>query len=74
MVLHLVLFCVKTQPRPKFGFAPKDVAGLQAFLQVDGEPVTARPRSCEAPDPDDPPSFEAAVQAAAILVNRNTAH
>ncbi|QLQ06156.1 MAG: PIN domain-containing protein [Anaerolineae bacterium] len=33
--------------RPKFSFAPEDVAVVLAYLEADGEPVTARPLPCE---------------------------
>jgi putative PIN family toxin of toxin-antitoxin system len=60
--------------RPKFGFAPEDVADLLAFLETDGEPVTARPLPCELPDADDLPFLEVAAHAEATLVTGNTAH
>jgi putative PIN family toxin of toxin-antitoxin system len=60
--------------RPKFGFAPEDVADLLAFLEADGEPVTARLLSSELPDADDLPFLEVAAQAKATLVTGNTAH
>jgi putative PIN family toxin of toxin-antitoxin system len=60
--------------RPKFGFAPEDVADLLAFLEADGEPVTARPLPSELPDADDLPFLEVAAQEKATLVTGNTAH
>ena len=60
--------------RPKFGFSPEDVADVLAFLEGDGEPVTALPLSCELPDAGDLPSLEVAAHAKAILVTGNTAH
>jgi uncharacterized protein len=60
--------------RPKFGLAPGDVADLLAFLEADGEPVTARPLPCELPDLDDLPFHEVTAHAEAILVTGNMAH
>jgi putative PIN family toxin of toxin-antitoxin system len=60
--------------RSKFGFAPEDVADLLAFLEADGEPVTARPLPPELPDADDLPFLEVAAQAEATLITGNTAH
>jgi putative PIN family toxin of toxin-antitoxin system len=60
--------------RPKFGFAPDDVATVLAFLETDGERVTAAPLPCELPDPDDLPFLEIAVQAGAALITGNTTH
>jgi putative PIN family toxin of toxin-antitoxin system len=60
--------------RPKFGFSPEDVADVLAFLEGDGEPVTALPLSCELPDADDLPFLEVAAHAEATLVTGNTAH
>ena len=60
--------------RSKFGFAPEDVADLLAFLETDGEPVTARPLPCELPDADDLPFLEVAAQVEATLITGNTAH
>jgi putative PIN family toxin of toxin-antitoxin system len=60
--------------RPKFGFAPGDVADLLAFLEADGEPVTARALPCKLPDADDLPFLEVAAHAEATLVTGNTAH
>jgi putative PIN family toxin of toxin-antitoxin system len=60
--------------RPKFGFSPEDVADVLAFLEADGEPVTALPLSCELPDADDLPFLEVAAHAEATLVTGNTAH
>ena len=60
--------------RPKFSFTPQDVATVLAFLEADGEQVTARPLPCELPDPDDLPFLEVATQAEAVLITGNTAH
>jgi putative PIN family toxin of toxin-antitoxin system len=60
--------------RPKFRSTSEDVVDLLAFLEADGEPVTARPQRVELPDPDDLPFLEAAAQAEAILVTGNVAH
>lgn len=60
--------------RPKFSFAPEEVAVVLAYLDADGEPVTARPLPCELPDPDDLPFLEVAAQAEAVLITGNTAH
>ncbi len=60
--------------RPKFGFAPGDVATVLAYLEADGERVTARPLQRALPDPDDLPFLEVAVQAEAVLITGNTAH
>lgn len=60
--------------RPKFGFAPEEVATLLAYLETDGEWVTARPLSCELPDADDLPFLEVATQAKAVLITGNTVH
>ena len=60
--------------RPKFSFAPQDVATVLAYLEADGERVTARPLPCELPDPDDLPFLEVATQAEAVLIIGNTAH
>ncbi len=60
--------------RPKFSFAPEDVATVLAYLEADGERVTARPLSCELPDPDDLPFLEVATQVKAVLITGNTAH
>ena len=60
--------------RPKFSFAPEDVAVVLAYLEADGEPVTARPLPCELSNPDDLPFLEAATQAEAVLITGNTAH
>jgi uncharacterized protein len=59
---------------PKFGFAPDDVADLLAFLEADGEPVTARPLGCELPDAGHLPFLEVATQAETTLVTGNVAH
>ena len=60
--------------RPKFSFAPEDVATVLAYLEADGERVTARPLACELLDPDDLPFLEVAMQAEAVLITGNTAH
>jgi uncharacterized protein len=60
--------------RPKFGFAPEDVAMVLAYLEADGERVTAPPLSYALPDADDLPFLEVAVQAEAVLVTGNAAH
>lgn len=60
--------------RPKFSFAPEEVAVVLAYLEADGERVTARPLACDLPDPDDLPFLEVAVQAEAVLITGNTAH
>ena len=60
--------------RPKFSFAPEDVAMVLMYLETDGERVTARPLSCELPDPDDLSFLEVATQAEAVLITGNTAH
>ena len=64
----------KALARPKFSFAPGDVAAPLAFLQADGEPVTARPLACELPDADDLAFLEVAAQVEATLVTGNAAH
>lgn len=60
--------------RPKFGFAPEEVAVVLAYLEADGEPVTARPLAWALPDPDDLPFLEVAAQAEAVLITGNAAH
>jgi putative PIN family toxin of toxin-antitoxin system len=60
--------------RPKFSFATEDVATVLAYLEADGERVTARPLPCALPDPDDLPFLEVATQAEAVLITGNTAH
>ena len=60
--------------RPKFGFAPEDVATVLAYLEANGERVTARPLPDALPDADDLPFLEVAAQAEAVLVTGNTAH
>src|SRR5512136_1081637 len=59
--------------RPKFSFAPGDVATVLAYLEADGERVTARPLPHELPDPDDLPLLEGAAEAGAVLITGNTA-
>ena len=60
--------------RPKFSFAPAEVAVVLAYLEADGERVTARPLACDLPDPDDLPFLEVAAQVGAVLITGNTAH
>jgi putative PIN family toxin of toxin-antitoxin system len=60
--------------RPKFGFAPEDVAAVLAYLEADGERVTARPLPHPLPDVDDLPFLEVATQAGAVLITGNAAH
>lgn len=60
--------------RPKFSFAPEEVAAVLAYLESDGEQVTAPPLACELPDSDDLPFLEVAAQAGAVLITGNTAH
>lgn len=60
--------------RPKFSFAPEDVATVLAYLETDGERVTARPLPCALPDADDLPFLEVAAQVKAALVTGNTTH
>jgi putative PIN family toxin of toxin-antitoxin system len=60
--------------RAKFSFAPEDVATVLAYLEADGERVTARPLPCELPDPDDLSFLEVAAQAEAMLITGNAAH
>lgn len=60
--------------RPKFSFAPEDAALVLAYLETDGERVTAQPLACELPDADDLPFLEVAAQAEAVLITGNTAH
>ena len=60
--------------RPKFSFAPEVVATVLAYLEADGERVTARPLPHELPDSDDLPFPEVAAEAGAVLITGNTAH
>lgn len=60
--------------RPKFSFAPEEVAAVLAYLESDGEQVAAPPLACELPDSDDLPFLEVAAQAEAALITGNTAH
>ena len=60
--------------RPKFSFAPEDVAALLAYLEADGEHVTARSLPHALPDADDLPFLEVATQAGAVLITGNAAH
>jgi len=61
--------------RPRFGFAPDDVAIVLAELERRGEPVLARPLRITLPDPDDLPFLEvAAAGRAEALVTGNARH
>jgi len=60
--------------RPKFSFAPEDVAALLAYLEADGEHVTARSLPHALPDTDDLPFLEVATQTGATLITGNIAH
>jgi putative PIN family toxin of toxin-antitoxin system len=60
--------------RPKFSFAPDDMAALLAYLEADGEHVTARSLPHALPDADDLPFLEVATQAGAVLITGNVAH
>lgn len=60
--------------RPTFGFAPEETDPVLAYLESDGERVTARPLACQLPDPDDLPFLEVAAEAGATLITGNTAH
>lgn len=60
--------------RPKFSFAPEEVAVVLAYLEADGDLVTARPLTCDLPDPDNLPFLEVATQAEAVLITGNTPH
>lgn len=60
--------------RSRFGFAPEEVAAVLAYLESDGERVTAHPLACELPDPDDLPFLEVAAEVGAPLITGNTAH
>jgi uncharacterized protein len=60
--------------RPKFGFAPEDVAALLAYLEAEGEHVTARSLPHKLLDADDLPFLEVATQAGAILITGNVAN
>lgn len=60
--------------RPKFSFAPEEVAAVLAYLESDGERVAAPPLACELPDTDDLPFLEVAAEADAVLITGNTAH
>lgn len=54
--------------RPKFSFAPDDVATLLGFIEADGELVTASPL------PYDLPFLEVAARADAVLIIGNPTH
>ncbi len=60
--------------RPKFHFAPEDVAAVFICLETAGEPVTARPLAATLPDPDDLPFLEVAAQTEAWLITGNADH
>lgn len=60
--------------RPKFGFAPAEVAAILSYLEAAGVRVTARPLACELPDPDDLPFLEVAAEVDALLITGNAAH
>ena len=60
--------------RPKFSFAPEDVATVLSYLENEGERVTARPLRCDLPDADDLAFLEVAAEVGATLVTGNTAH
>ncbi|MEX2583719.1 MAG: PIN domain-containing protein [Gemmatimonadota bacterium] len=44
--------------RPRFAFAPEDVAAVLAGIEGGGEMVFAKPLPLELPDPDDLPFLE----------------
>lgn len=50
------------------------MAAVLAYLESDGERVTARPLTCELPDPDDLPFLEVAAEVGALLITSNPAH
>lgn len=60
--------------RPRFGFAPEEVAAVLAYLESEGERVTARPLAYELPHPDDLPFLEVAVEVGALLITGNLTH
>ncbi len=60
--------------RPKFGFAPDDVAALLAYFESTGEHVVSRPLTVDLPDRDDLAFLEVAAEAGATLVTGNAAH
>jgi predicted nucleic acid-binding protein len=61
--------------RGRFGFDPRHVAAVLAFLRAEGEPVSAPPLGLVLPDPYDAPFIEVAVAGRAdALVTGNTAH
>jgi putative PIN family toxin of toxin-antitoxin system len=61
--------------RPRFGFAPRDVAALLAWIEAWGEPVAAEPLRIRLADPDDLPFVEVAVTGRAdALVTGNPRH
>lgn len=61
--------------RPRFGFAPLDVATLLGYLFGWAESVVARPLDLKLPDPDDLPFLEVAVAGRAdALVAGNPRH
>ncbi len=65
---------VEVLARPGFGFAEEDVANVLAFLQTEGEGVTALPLSIALPEPDNAPFLEVAAQAHAVLITGNARH
>ena len=61
--------------RERFGFDPRDIAALLAFIRTEGERVSAPPLGLKLPDPDDAPFIEVAVAAKAdALVTGNKTH
>ena len=61
--------------RPRFGFAPADVAALITGLESCGESVVAPPTVTALPDPDDLPFLEVALAGRADrLVTGNLRH
>ena len=60
--------------RPRFGFQPQAVAHLLEYLFAEGLPLVARPMPATLPDPDDPPFWEVAVEAASLWITGNLRH
>lgn len=60
--------------RPRFGFAPEDVAILLDYFQTDGLSIIAPPLNISLPDKDDLPFVEVALAAQAPLVTGNQKH
>jgi putative PIN family toxin of toxin-antitoxin system len=61
--------------RPRFGFAPTDVAALLKGLESCAESLVAPPLAVALPDPDDRPFLEVAVAGRAdTLVTGNPRH